>query len=522
MSHLATAPSAAAETSNGGRSRWLALIGLSLSLLVIGLDSTILMTALPTMSTALKASTSQLQWFTDSYNLAMAALLLPAGLLGDRFGRKKMMIGALALFGAGSLWSAFATSSAMLIAARALLGAGAAFLMPLAMSVLLVLFEPGERQRAVSLMMTANMIGFPLGPIVGGVLLDNFWWGSVFLINVPVIAVALVAVTVLVPESRNPESPRIDLRGVAFSTLGMVGVTYGIIEAGERGWGSALALAPLAVGVGLLVAFVVVERGARQPLVDLALFRSRGFTGGALLAALVSFTMFGVLFNTPQYFQAVLGSNALGTGLRLLPMVGGLMVGVQIANRMVDRIGAKAPIAIGFGLLAAALLIGATTSTSDGYGFAAVWLVILGAGMGFALPTTTMAALGALSKERSGVGSALVQALRQLASTIGVAILGTLASTGYRNGLDLRGLPDSAADAVRSSVTSGVAVADRLDSGALLSQVRRAFVDGMDATLWACGGIALVGLALALVILPRVARRSAPEAAIEERVPAGV
>jgi EmrB/QacA subfamily drug resistance transporter len=484
-----------------------------LSLGTVGLDTTVLNTALPTMSTALHASTSQLQWFVDAYNLVLAAMLLPAGLLGDRFGRKKMMLGALALFGAGSVWCAYAGTPATLIAARAVLGLGGAFLIPLCLSVLLVLFEPAERQRAVSGITAANMVALPLGPIVGGVLLKHFWWGSVFLVNVPVVVIGLVAVAALVPESRTPTRSRLDLVGVGISALGMVALTYGVIEAGDRGFADARTLGTLAGGTAALVLFVWWERrvtGHRLPLVDLALFRSRGFTWGTILATVVSFATFGLLFNTPQYFQAVLGTDSLGTGLRLLPMAVGLVVGVQGAARLAPRTGPKLVAALGFALVVAGLLTGARTGTGSPYGFAAGWIAVVGIGLGLTMSTTTVAALSTVPKERGGAGSALIMALRQLGSAIGVAVLGALAGSIYRAHLDTHGLPDSLAHTAREGVPAGVAVAHRIGSTDLLASARSAFVHGMDVTLWVCAAIGVVGLVLTIVALPGRARPAAP------------
>src|SRR4051812_19734079 len=354
--------------------KWWALGALALSLLVVGLDLTILNVALPTLATELDASTGQLQWFADAYNLVLAAALLPAGMLGDRFGRKRMLLIALALFGAASLACSFATTSGQLIAGRAVLGLGAAFLMPLSMSVLPILFTAEERPRALMIWVTANSIGIPLGPIVGGWLLDNYHWGSVFLINVPVVLIGLVAVAVLLPESRNPQRRPLDLVGVLLSSVGLVGITYGVIEGGENGWTEPLTLLILAAGVVAIGAVVAWQRHTSHPLVDLGLFRSRGFTVGAALATLAMFCMFGVLFATPQFFQAVLGADALGTGLRLLPVIGGLLVGARLADKLAPRIGARITIAAGFSLLAGGLLLGATTAPDGGYGFAATWL----------------------------------------------------------------------------------------------------------------------------------------------------
>jgi MFS transporter, DHA2 family, multidrug resistance protein len=322
--------------------------------------------------------------------------------------------------------------------------------------------------------------------IVGGWLLDNFWWGSVFLINVPVVVLELIAVSVLVPESRNPHPARLDVVGALTSSLGLAGVTYGFIEAGEKGWSNAGALAVMAAGVVVLAAFVswqrrFARRPQGQPLIDLGLFRSASFTWGTILATLMNFALFGPLFAMPQYFQAVKGTDALGTGLRLLPLIGGLVIGARVGGRLVPRAGAKVVVAIGFVLLAAGLVAGANTASGSGYALAATWLTIDGLGVGFAMPTALDAAIGALSAARSGVRSGLIQAVRQVGRAIGVAGLGTVLNSSYRGHLDVTGLPAQAAGAVRESVSAGVAVARQLGSTSLLDIVRSSFVHGMDA-----------------------------------------
>jgi MFS transporter, DHA2 family, multidrug resistance protein len=499
-----------------GSRKWWALGALALSLMTVGLDLTILNVALPTLATELNASTGELQWFADAYNLVLAAALLPAGLLGDRFGRKRMLLLALSLFGAASLACSFAETSGQLIAGRALLGLGAAALLPLSMSILPVLFTPEERPRALTIWVTANSLGIPLGPIVGGWLLDHYRWGSVFLINVPVVLIGLVAIAFLLPESRDPRRPRIDVPGVITSSLGLAGLTYGVIQGGENGWGEASTLLTLAVALASLVAFVLrqlaeTRRPDGQPLVDLALFRSPSFTWGGVLATLSTFAMFGVLFAMPQYFQAVISADALGTGLRLLPIIGGLLVGAQLSDRIAPRVGPAVTVALGFVLLAGGLLAGATTGADTGYGFAAAWMTVLGAGLGFALPAAMDVAIGALTAERSGVGSALLMALRQVGGTIGVAVLGTVLASGYRGALG-----DGVPEAARESVSAGVATAHKLGSPALLESVQSAFVQGMDAMLWVCGGVAVIAAVLALRFLPRTRAGSAPLAETPE------
>ena len=506
-----------------GARKWWVLIALALSVLVVGIDLTVLNVALPTIGPVLHASTTDLQWFVDAYTLVLAAALLPAGLLGDRLGRKTMLIVGLVLFGVTSAACAYAGSAGALIATRAVLGLSAAAIMPLAMAVLPVLFAPDERPKAIAVMMTATMLGYPLGPVLGGWLLTRFWWGSVFLINVPVVLLAVLAVVLLMPNSADPRPGRFDALGAVLSSAGLVGVTYGVVQAGDQGWSAASSWAPPAAGLALLAVFVPLERrtaagGRTEPLVDLGLFRSRHFSWGTVLATLVSFAMFGIMFTMPLYFQDVSGSDSLGTGLKMLPMIGGLVAGGAIAAKLqtpgkardggepVALAGFRSVVTVGFVFIAAGLALGARTGDATGEGYAALWFVVLGFGLGFALPATTNAALGALSKERSGAGSAVIMALRQVGATIGVALLGSILGSVYRARLDASAagaaLPAPLRAEAGQSVTAGVAAAGRGGGPELLAAVRDAFVHAMNDTLVACAAIAVLGAVLALLFLP--------------------
>jgi DHA2 family multidrug resistance protein-like MFS transporter len=508
--------------ADGSARKWWALVAIAASVLVVGLDLTVLTLALPTIARDLHASTSDLQWITAAYSLVLAAAMLPAGLLGDRLGRKKVLLAALVLFGVASAACAYATSTGELIAARALLGVGAAAIFPLSLAVIPVLFAPEERQKAIALMASATFISFPIGPIVGGYLLDHFWWGSVFLINVPVVVLALVAVTILLPESRSAQRLNVDIVGVILSSAGLAGLTYGFIKAGQDGWTDTSALATIAAGAVVLALLVAWEHWLTErdtsvrPLVELALFRSAGFTWGTILTTLVSFAMFGLFFAMPQYFQEVRGVDAMGSGLRLLPMIGGMVIGMISSTRLASprkaadgsvgappRASAKALVAMGFAIMAAGLAAGATTTTGSSTGFAAAWFAVAGLGLGLAMPQAMNAALSALSAERSGSGSALISAMRQVGATIGVAVLGTVLGSVYSSHLDLTGLPPAVAATAKSGVVEGVAVAHATGSASLLDSVRAAFVQGMDTMLWVCGGVALASAILALLFLPR-------------------
>ncbi len=491
-----------------GARRWWALAAVSLGVLAVGLDGTVLTVALPTLAKALHASESDLQWFTSGYFLVLAAAMLPAGLLGDRFGHKKVLTVALGLFGVGSVACAYSTSVGEFLAARVLLGLAGAGVVVMAISALTVLFTKTERPKAVGIWAAANFLSLPIGPILGGWMLSHFWWGWVFLINAPVAAIGVVALITLVPESRAAERPGFDAVGVALSVAGLVALTYGFIEAGQEGWSDPAAVAAMLVGLVGLVAFGVWERRLNRrpgdkPLLDLSLFGSASFTWGVILAALAVLAMIGVLFTMPQYFQGVLGADAMGSGLRLLPVILGLVVGAVPAERIVRVAGAKLVAAAGFLLLATGLLVGSTTGVGSSTLFLAVWMAVAGMGLGLALSTSTSAALVELSEERSGVGSAVLQAVNKVGGPFGTAILGSALSSVYLSRLVLPGLPAPAVAAIRRSVFAGVAVAQQAGSPSLLHSVRSAFTAGMDMALVVSAGIAMVGLVLTLRFLPR-------------------
>jgi EmrB/QacA subfamily drug resistance transporter len=490
----------------GAAGKWWALGGLTLGVLAVGLDATVLSVALPTLAGSLHASATDLQWFVSAYTLALAVGLLPGGLLGDRFGRKKVMMITLAAFGLSSLACAFSTNPGEFIAARTALGLSAGFMIPLVLSIITVMFADDERTRAVGIWAAANFLALPIGPIVGGWLLSNYWWGWVFLMNLPVVAIGLAAMALLVPESRATERPGLDPVGIAASCGGLALLVYGFIAAGQHGWSSVIAIVAMAGGAAILTAFVLWElwlgQHGRQSLVDLGLFRSAGFTWGTVLQAFGIFAMFGLLFGAPQFFQAILGVSAMGSGVRLLPLMAGLALGAGLADRVAARLTAKLTAALGFTLLTCGLVLGATMTVASGNAFIATWTAITGVGFGLALATAASAALVDLPKDRAGVGSAVMQAVQKAGAPLSAAILGSVLAVGYHSGLDLAGLPAPAANEVRSSVFSGLAVARETGSAALLGSVRSAFVHGTDAMLWVSAGVGVAGILIALAFLP--------------------
>ncbi|OPA74191.1 MFS transporter [Paenibacillus selenitireducens] len=483
------------------RQRWWVLASLAFGILAVGLDMTILNLALPILAKDIQATNAELQWFANGYNLVFAAMLLPMGMLGDRIGRKKMLLVGLLLFGAASLACAYAASPWELITARVFLGLGASLIVPLSMAIIPVMFSEKERPKAIAVWMMANAVGIPLGPILGGWLLNHYWWGSVFIINLPLVIAAILAVSFLLPETRSEEHRPIDLRGVLISSTGLIVLTYGVIEAGERGWANAFSIIGVLAGLLLLMCFVVYQTRTTHPLVDPSLFRSRSFTGGTLIGSIISFALFGVLFALPQYLQVVLEVDALSAGLRLLPLVIGLLIGTPISDALQSRFGTRTAIIFGSVLLGIGLAIGSATDISTGYGFASIWISAVGLGIGLALPAAMDEAISALTPERSGVGSALLMAMRQVGGTLGVALLGAILNAGYRNHLNMEDWPVEATEIAQRNVSAGMMAARQIGSDSLVHSVKTSFVGGMDNMLWGCVGAVVVGIVFTLSFL---------------------
>jgi DHA2 family multidrug resistance protein-like MFS transporter len=503
---------ATSEVTGATSRKWWALGSLVLAVLAVGLDGTILSVALPTLGRSLDASTGQLQWFVAAYTLVFAAALVPGGMLGDRYGRKKMLIVSLLVFGTASVACAVAPSAGTFIAARTLLGLGGALLLPMVLALLPVLFDEKERARAIGAITAAAMLGYPIGPLLGGWMLTKFDWGWVFLINVPVVALALVAVVVLLPESRSSIRQPLDLAGMLLSAGGLALLTYGVIGAGDQGWSDRLALTEMLGGALALAAFVLWERRVAVPLVDLHLFRSRDFAWGSSLSSIVSFVMFGLLFAVPLYFQVVRGTDAQGSGIRLLPLIGGLLAGGAFADRLAARAGVRAIAGLGFALLAAGLAIGATTSVATGDAQAIAWIALSGLGLGLVLPTTIDTALGAVSDESSGVSSGVLQALRMAGGAFGAAILGAIINAAYRDQLE-HAVSPTLARAARDSAVTGIDAANSAHSQPLLDAIRHAFLSGMNTALWVSAALMAAGAVLAIAIRPRAtAALELPEA----------
>lgn len=490
------------------RRRWWTLGVLSLSLLVIGLDNTILNVALPSLREDLNASSSQLQWIVDSYMLVFAGILLTAGSLGDRFGRRKALTAGLVVFGAGSLASAFSGSAAMLIGTRALMGVGAAFIMPSTLSILTNVFPAKERPKAIGVWAGVSGIGIAIGPLAGGWLLTHFWWGSVFLVNVPFVVATLVAAWKLVPESRDPETTPLDLAGAALSVAGLTSLVWAITEAPARGWASTRILIAFGVSAALMVAFAVREVTARYPMLDVRLFLRRSFSAASASITLVFFALMGTIFFLTQYIQSVLGYTPLEAGVRIVPVSAAMIVGAGLSTKIVARIGTRAIVALGLTLVAASLLLLAQAHADSGYGIVAAVLAIMGLGMGLAMAPATESVMSSVPLEKASVGSAMNDTTRMVGGALGVAVLGSVLSSGYRGHLDAS-VPDAARDSLGGALHVGGAQ--------LVDHARHAFVSGMSTASLVAAGIALAGALVAYFVLPK---RRQPGADVVELAPA--
>ncbi|MDF0528449.1 MFS transporter [Tsukamurella sp. 8F] len=487
-------------TARTGRSPWTALAVLAGAMLTIGLDTMVLMVALPSLSRELGASTSQLQWITTSYPLVLGALMIPLGALGDRVGRVRMLGLSLLGFGAASAVCAFAATPAMLIVGRVLLGACAAAAMPLSMGVLPGLFpDPRERERAMGIWMASSAAGMPLGPILGGVLLQHFWWGSVFLINVPIAAVAAVAVWLLIPESENRAQPGgFDIAGVVLSVVGFGALVWAFTQAGQTGWASGRFLLLLAVAVVGLCAFAWRELTAERPLVRLTLLRQRGFLAGTVLAGSTMLLLASATFQLTQVFSVVYNADALGIGLRILPVVGALILGTRVGPRLSAAVGRRA-VAVGSVLLiAAAFLLQATWSDGPYSVYLAV-TILLGLGLGGVIPMAMALATGDLDGWDAGAGSALIQAIRQIASALGVAVFGSAVAAAYTGRLAWVPLPPGVEPVVRDNVIAGVTALRSADPGAV-GGVIAAYQHGLAVAGWIGVGLALASVLMCALV----------------------
>jgi EmrB/QacA subfamily drug resistance transporter len=496
------------------RLRWATLGVMCLSLTLIGLDNTILNVAMPTLVRELNASGSQLQWIVDSYTLIFAGLLLTAGTLGDRFGRRRLLFLGMTVFGLASVWAAWAQGPNELIVARAVMGIGGAAIMPATLSILINVFtDPIERGRAIGIWAAVAGLGIIGGPTLGGWLLMHYWWGSVFLINVPVAALTVLLGSTLIPESRDPDAPRADLLGMVTSVVGLGALVWGFIQAPERGWDDPLIVGSLGVGVVALVLFVQWERHTPTPMLDMRFFGDVRFSVCSAVISLASFALVGGLFFLTQYLQFVLGYDALGTGVRLLPFTT-MAVGAPLGINLTQHYGPKFSIAAGLAVTSIGLSVMSTTSLGDGYPRVAGALGLIGFGIGMAMAPATDAVMASLPAEKSGIGSAVNDTTRQVGGALGVAVLGSLLTSRYADAVPTQIGATVVPEQARSGIGQALAFADQT-SGAdgirLVDTATAAFVNAMGTTVLIAAMVVLVGSVAAALWLPM---KGVPRAAI--------
>jgi EmrB/QacA subfamily drug resistance transporter len=497
--------------------RWSILGVLILALFGVSLDNTILTIALPTLATELHASASQLQWMVDSYILVFAGLLLVAGALSDRYGRRLALLSGLALFGIGSAITPLATTAEQLIAIRAFMGLGAAFTMPATLSILADVFPAEERPKAIAAWSAVSGLGIVVGPILGGWLLEHFVWSSVFLINIPFVIVGIALTIAIVPESRSPERSPLDPVGAVLSVAGLAALIYGIIEVPSLGWSDPAIVGTLSAAAALLGAFVAWERHVAHPMLDVAIFRDRRFSAASLSITLTFFSLMGVLFLLTQYLQGVLGLSALETGLRFIPIAIGVILGSAVAAPLTNRIGTRRIVALGLLVVAAGLAALATVGVASSDLQVAGVLFITALGMGLAMTPATDAIMSALPKAQFGVGSAVNDTTREIGGALGVAVLGSVFASVYADHMaDVSAaLPAEIAGVVTDSLAGALAVAGSVGGPAgqaLAAAARQSFVDGMTLTALAGIAFALAGAAIAFRYLPDRVSEPAGEA----------
>ena len=495
--------------------RWFTLATLCISLLIIVMDNTILNVSIPSLVKELGATNSQLQWIVDGYTLVFAGLLLTTGSLGDRFGRKRALRIGIVIFAFGSVLSALSGSPAQLIACRSLMGIGGALIMPSTLSILTNVFrDPKERGRAIAIWAGFSGLGVAIGPVVGGVLLTHFSWSSVFWVNLPIGALALVGGHFFVPESKDPSAPRLDPLGAVLSMVGLGALLFGIIEGPSQGWSSTEVLASFAIGIAGMIAFIMWETSTDHPMLDMSFFSNPRFTAANSAITLTFFALFGSLFLMTQYWQFVHGYSPLAAGVRLIPYAMTMMVMAPLSARFVERLGTKRVVTIGLSIIALAMMVLSTIHTDSSYTRVIVNMCFMALGMALVMAPATESVMGSLPREKAGVGSAVNDTTRQVGGALGVAVIGSLVASAYASGIDdvagSFGLRGAQLANARSSL--GAALKEATTMGATGKEFARAasdsFVNGLSHGLLVGAGVVVLAAIVAYRYLP--ARAAVP------------
>ncbi|MFD8196411.1 MFS transporter [Streptomyces wuyuanensis] len=496
------------------RRRWLILAVLMFTVLIMVLDHSVLNVAVKTIASpapvGIGATQGELEWAINSYTLVFAALLFTAGLIGDRAGRRRTLLFGMAVFGIGSALAAFSGSPAELIAYRAVMGFGAAFVMPATLAVLMNVFERDEQPKAIGIWAGGVGIAIALGPLTGGLLLEHFWWGSIFLVNVPVVIVGFVAMALLIPDSRDPDPGRIDPVGVLLSIVGLVLLVYGIIHGGElASLSDRSVLLPLVGGLVVLAVFVVYEHRVDHPALDFSYFRNPAFSAAITATALAFLSMMGVAFFSVFYLQSVLGYSPLQAGLLVLPLAVAQSLFAPRARLAVARFGAKVTCTAGMMMIATGLACFAFFDTSTPVWALELAFFVQGAGMGHVMSPVTVTVMQALPREKAGVASAINNTFRQIGGALGVAVLGSLLSAAYRGGIESTlqrapGVPEEARHSAGESLEATLAVAERLGPAGqvLIAPAHEAFLIAMHLAALCAATVTLIGAVVVATYLP--------------------
>lgn len=507
----------ATEKRDTIKRRWWILVVLCVSLVMVGLDNTILNVALPTLVRALHASSSQLQWIVDAYSVVFGSLLLTGGSFGDRIGRKTTFIVGLVVFGTGSAASAFSGTADQLIAARLFMGVGGALVMPSTLSILINVFTvPHERARAIGIWSGTTGVGVAIGPILGGWLLSHFWWGSVFLVNVPIVILGLAASLWIVPNSSDPRASKPDPIGSLVSMAGLGSLLWAIIEAPVHGWRALETIAAFAIGILLIGSFLAWELHTSHPMLQMSFFKKARFSAANASITMVFFALFGSMFMITQYLQFVMGYSPLKAGVMILPVSVVLGLAAPLSISVERKAGTKIVVAAGLLLISYGLWDLSDLTVSSHYSTILIPLIMLGAGMGFAMAPATESIMGSLPPDKAGIGSATNGTMIQVGGSLGVAVLGSVEATRYVDHVNQlmhgHAVPAQAAQAIRSSIGGALAVA-HLAGGAigkvLASSAKVGFTNGMSNAVLVGAMVTVVGAIVALLFLPSRAQETA-------------
>ena len=499
------------KTNIANKNRWWVLAVMCITLFIISIDTTVLNLALPSIASEFKATAGQLQWVVDAYTLVFASLLITTGALGDRFGRKRLLIAGLALFGLGSLGAALSVSTWMLVGFRALLGVAGAMIMPSTLSILIDVFRDGkERAKAIAIWSSIFSIGAGIGPIIGGLLIGAFHWSAVFYLNLPVAAIGILGALWVVPESKDVRTPGPDFLGVLLSVVGVVALVYATILIGEVGWAAPAVWIAFGIAVVFIGAFIWWEKHSPNPMLPLEFFRNRSFSGANAALTISAFAMMGSMYLYSQYFQSIEGYTPLVAALCMFPMTPVVFVSTMFSVRVNRKLGTKLTMSLGLILSGlSAFIFSQVAGLHTDYLWVLLILFLNGTGIGFTMSPATAAIMNSLPPNRAGIGSAMNDTTRQLGGALGVAVLGALMNGIYRSEVQplsmQQGISGSIMDGIRSSVQTARVTAANLPAplASLVTQTSsQAFVDGMRSAFFTASIAMVVAAVVAMLLLP--------------------